>query len=62
MLSPELKLLTPETAMRDAGIRKFVNPYSKKAPVMEPVQEVQTKDSGQVDPVEEEEKFESAES
>ena len=43
--------------MRDAGIRKFVNPYSKKAPVMEPVkEEVQTKDSGEVKPVEEEEK------
>lgn len=43
--------------MRDAGIRKFVNPYSKKAPVMEPVQEVATKDdSGHVEPVEEEEK------
>ena len=48
--------------MRDAGIRKFVNPYSKKAPVMEPVQEVLTKESGQVVPVEEEEKFEAAES
>jgi len=30
MASPELALLTPETAMRDAGIRKFVNPYGKK--------------------------------
>jgi len=43
--------------MRDAGIRKFVNPYSKKAPVMEPVkEEVNTKDSGHIEPVEEEEK------
>lgn len=45
--------------MRDAGIRKFVNPYSKKVAVMEPVQEVHTKDSGQVEQhVEEEEKVE----
>lgn len=29
LASPELCLLTPETAMRDAGIRKFVNPYGK---------------------------------
>ena len=43
--------------MRDAGIKKFVNPYSKKAPVMEPVkEEVVTKDSGNIAQVEEEEK------
>jgi hypothetical protein len=41
--------------MRDAGIRKFVNPYAKKSPAMEPVQEVSTKESGQIEPVEEEE-------
>ena len=42
--------------MRDAGIRKFVNPYAKiKYPQMEPVQEVSTKESGQIEPVEEEE-------
>jgi len=29
MSSPELQMCTPETALRDAGIRKFVNPYKK---------------------------------
>ena len=37
LISPELSICTPETAMRDAGIRKFVNPYTKKSPAMEPV-------------------------
>jgi len=25
--SPEMPILTPETAMRDAGIKKFNNPF-----------------------------------
>jgi len=29
-LSPEMPILTPETAMRDAGIKKFSNPFSNK--------------------------------